>query len=159
MIKFQPTWILILVSLIISMALSSCGNTSTQSDSTNQSAQPTPTAPSSSIPSPSVPKIPAVDLGAGDTELEACSENSGNCYTLNADVSDGKVETIHFDNGGYLHIDGGELDASGDGEGDSMNSNGESDHWTFHCESCSASDSGSEDSSPEGTSDQASDNE
>lgn len=61
--------------------------------------------------------------------ISACSDNSGTCYSLTADISHhfddhGKetvaVERIHFDNGGYLDfggapIPGGGTDSKGNG--------------------------------------------
>lgn len=54
--------------------------------------------------------------------INVCSE-SGNCYDLEADISntfddDGvlhkSVDTVHFDNGGYLEFGGIELPGSGE---------------------------------------------
>lgn len=55
----------------------------------------------------------------GTYVVEACSNNSGNCYELDADVSDGEVETLYFPNGGHLDFDGAEIDEDGYATGDS----------------------------------------
>jgi hypothetical protein len=46
----------------------------------------------------------------GTYVAEVCNDYTGSCYTLDADVSDGQVETIYFPNGGHLDMDGAELD-------------------------------------------------
>lgn len=46
--------------------------------------------------------------------VEACS--SSGCYELEADVSDGVVNTIHFDNGGYREL-GADIDSDGSAYG------------------------------------------
>ncbi len=38
----------------------------------------------------------------GMETIEACSEKSGNCYYVDADISGGIIERIYFSNGGYL---------------------------------------------------------
>ncbi|MGB9808787.1 MAG: hypothetical protein ACPLSA_01915, partial [Caldanaerobacter sp.] len=38
----------------------------------------------------------------GIETIEACSWKSGNCYSVDADISGGVINTIYFDNGGYL---------------------------------------------------------
>lgn len=67
----------------------------------------------------------------GTYTVEACSQNSGNCYDLDADISDGNVDTIYFPNGGYLDVDA-ELDEDGYGEGSSYNG----DNWEINCYDC-----------------------
>ncbi len=42
----------------------------------------------------------------GTYEVEACS--SSGCYDLEADISSGELETIYFDNGGYIDDPEGE---------------------------------------------------
>jgi hypothetical protein len=46
----------------------------------------------------------------GTYAAEVCNDYTGSCYTLDADVSGGQVETIYFPNGGHLDMDGAELD-------------------------------------------------
>lgn len=48
----------------------------------------------------------------GTASVESCSIESGNCYDLEADISWGDIDTLHFDNGGYLSFGAG-LDESG----------------------------------------------
>jgi hypothetical protein len=62
----------------------------------------------------------------GTEEIEACYYGNGNCYSLEADISDGDIETLYFDNGGYISVIGG-LDSSG--EADAMDDEGND--WTF----------------------------
>lgn len=75
---------------------------------------------------------------SGTTTVEACSSNSGNCYELDADIEDGNVEVIHFSNGGYLHLDGAELDENGDASGESysLKDGYNGDEWEIHCDDC-----------------------
>src|SRR3989338_968368 len=40
----------------------------------------------------------------GTETIDACSSDSGNCYDLDADISNGQVEEIYFPNGGYLYF-------------------------------------------------------
>ncbi len=63
----------------------------------------------------------------GSDTIEACSDSSGNCYDLEADISDGCVEEIHFDNGGYLDFSSACLDENGEAE----DSDDEGNDWTF----------------------------
>lgn len=62
----------------------------------------------------------------GTYTIEACSDNSGNCYDLDADISSGDIDTIYFSNGGYLDIYGADVDSDGSASGDS-----DEDYWTF----------------------------
>ncbi len=48
----------------------------------------------------------------GTETLEACSSESGNCYDLDADISDGVIDQIYFPNGGYLYFSA-DIDESG----------------------------------------------
>lgn len=48
----------------------------------------------------------------GSETIEACSSESGNCYDLDADISDGSIEQINFPSGGYLNFSA-EFDESG----------------------------------------------
>ncbi|MDO8463416.1 MAG: hypothetical protein Q7S96_04080 [bacterium] len=68
---------------------------------------------------------------SGSTTVEACSQSSGNCYDLDADISDGEVETIYFPNGGYLELDDAELDEYGSGSGSTYD-----DEWEIQCDDC-----------------------
>jgi hypothetical protein len=38
----------------------------------------------------------------GTETIEACYEESGNCYYVDADISNGIIERIYFSNGGFL---------------------------------------------------------
>jgi len=58
--------------------------------------------------------------------IEACSFESGNCYSLDADIYNGYIETVYFDNGGYLHFYA-EIDESGYASDFDANSNS----WDF----------------------------
>jgi len=49
---------------------------------------------------------------SGTETVFACSDN-GNCYDLDADISDGYIETVYFDNGGYLSVYA-EIDSNGE---------------------------------------------
>ncbi len=64
----------------------------------------------------------------GTYTVEACSDNSGNCYTLDADISSGDIETLYFPNGGYVNI-GAEVNS--DGEADGYDDSDDGDYWTF----------------------------
>lgn len=57
--------------------------------------------------------------------VEAC--NDSGCYELEADISNGEVETIYFNNGGYRQLNA-EFDEDGDGYG--YGSDG--DEWEIH---------------------------
>jgi len=74
----------------------------------------------------------------GSYTVEACSQNSGNCYDLDADISDGVVERIYFSNGGHLDLDGAELDEYGSASGDSftVGEGYNSDTWEIQCDDC-----------------------
>ncbi|MDP3725676.1 MAG: hypothetical protein Q8R36_00585 [bacterium] len=65
----------------------------------------------------------------GTYTVEACS--SSGCYDLDADISDGTVETLYFPNGGYIYPDA-ELDEDGSGSG--YDNNGE--EWEINCYDC-----------------------
>ncbi len=70
-----------------------------------------------------------VDKPDGTYTVEACS--SSGCYDLDADISDGTVETIYFPDGGYIYPDA-ELDEDGSGYG--YDSDGE--EWEINCYDC-----------------------
>ncbi len=57
----------------------------------------------------------------GTEPIEAHSQKSGSTYTLDADISNGEVEIIHFLNGGYIYINA-DLNSDGTGEGYGSNS-------------------------------------
>lgn len=63
---------------------------------------------------------------SGTETIEACSEESGNCYDLDADIDDGSIDEIYFPNGGYLYF-GADIDS--DGEASDIDQNGEG--WDF----------------------------
>lgn len=62
----------------------------------------------------------------GQEFIEACSDDSGNCYTLVADISNGTITQIYFPNGGYLYFDA-DLDSSGEASDTDEDGNG----WDF----------------------------
>lgn len=62
----------------------------------------------------------------GTETIEACSEESGNCYYVDADISNGIIERIYFSNGGYLDFFA-EIDE--DGSAWDFDKNGNS--WDF----------------------------
>ncbi len=49
----------------------------------------------------------------GTETANACSAESGNCYDLDADISNGTIDEIYFSNGGYLYF-GADIDSNGD---------------------------------------------
>lgn len=62
----------------------------------------------------------------GTKTIDACSLESGNCYSLDADISDGVIETIYFSNGGYLYFSA-DIDESGNASDIDQNGNS----WDF----------------------------
>ncbi len=70
--------------------------------------------------------------------VEACSQDSGSCYDLDADISDGVVERIYFLNGGHLDLDGAELDENGftSGESFTVSEGYNDDTWDINCYDC-----------------------
>ena len=62
----------------------------------------------------------------GTHTIEACSDSSGNCYDVDAEISSGDIQMIYFANGGYLDIYGGDVDYDGTASGDS-----DDDYWSF----------------------------
>jgi hypothetical protein len=52
----------------------------------------------------------------GSETIEVYSQESGNYYTLDAELSNGEVESISFPNGGWIYINA-ELNSDGTGEG------------------------------------------
>lgn len=63
----------------------------------------------------------------GTETVEACSDSSGNCYDLDADISSGEIETLYFSNGGYISIYGADIESDGEASG----SDDEDNYWTF----------------------------
>lgn len=57
----------------------------------------------------------------GTEPIEAHSQKSGSTYTLDADISNGEVEIIHFPNGGYIYIN---ADLNSDGTEEWASDNG-----------------------------------
>jgi len=53
------------------------------------------------------------DYVNGSETIVACSWDSGSCYDLDADISNGYIETVYFENGGYLSIYA-EIDSDGE---------------------------------------------
>lgn len=74
----------------------------------------------------------------GTYTVEACNQNTGNCYDLDADISDGTVERIYFSNGGHLDLDGAELDEDGNASGESytVGEGYNNDTWEINCSDC-----------------------
>ncbi len=70
--------------------------------------------------------------------MEACSQDSGSCYDLDADISDGVVERIYFPNGGHLDLDGAEIDEDGYAYGESftVGEGYNDDIWEINCYDC-----------------------
>lgn len=63
---------------------------------------------------------------SGSEEIEACSAESGNCYNLDADISNGEIEEIHFPNGGHLTFSA-DIDSTGSASDSDENGN----DWDF----------------------------
>lgn len=66
------------------------------------------------------------DYLPSSTTVEACSDSSGNCYDLDADVSGGSVDRVNFDNGGYL-----DFGASIDSDGTTSSTDDDGNNWNF----------------------------
>lgn len=62
----------------------------------------------------------------GTETIEACYDGNGNCYDLEADISDGMITTIYFDNGGNL-----DFYADLDENGYASDSDKEGNGWEF----------------------------
>ncbi|MDO8743005.1 MAG: hypothetical protein Q7J30_00355 [Candidatus Azambacteria bacterium] len=66
------------------------------------------------------------DYTDGTETIDICSSESGNCYSLDADISSGTVEQIYFSNGGYLYFS---ADIDENGNASDIDQNGNS--WDF----------------------------
>jgi len=66
------------------------------------------------------------DYVDGTETIDACSSDSGNCYDLDADISNGQIEEIYFPSGGYLYFSA-DIDESGNASDFDQNGNG----WDF----------------------------
>jgi hypothetical protein len=66
------------------------------------------------------------DYMNGIQSVEACSSQSGNCYSLDAEVSGGNIHTLHFPSGGY-----GSFSADIDADGSASDSDSDGDSWDF----------------------------
>ena len=66
------------------------------------------------------------DYVDGTETIDACSYESGNCYSLDAEISSGQVEMIYFPNGGYLYFS---VDIDEGGNASDFDQNGDS--WDF----------------------------
>lgn len=66
------------------------------------------------------------DYVDGTETIDSCSSESGNCYGLDADISNGAVEQIYFNNGGYLYFSA-DIDESGNTSDIDQNGNS----WDF----------------------------
>jgi hypothetical protein len=64
----------------------------------------------------------------GTETVEACSDSG--CYSLDADISSGYIETLYFPNGGYIYPDA-EIDSDGYAEGYDYEGN----YWEFNVDS------------------------
>lgn len=62
----------------------------------------------------------------GTQEIEACSDQSNNCYDLDAYISSGKIDTLNFENGGFLKFSA-DFDENGSASDDDYRGNG----WSF----------------------------
>lgn len=65
---------------------------------------------------------------SGTEAVDACSSESGSCYTLNADIDDGEITEIHFTNGGSLRFS---AEIESDGNASDSDENGNSWDFTF----------------------------
>lgn len=63
---------------------------------------------------------------SGSETIEACSSESGNCYDLEAEISDGAIDQIYFTGGGYLYFS---ADIDSDGSASDIDQNGND--WDF----------------------------
>ena len=61
---------------------------------------------------------------SGTETIEACSDSG--CYSLDAEISGGTIETVYFPNGGYIYPD---AEISDDGSADGYGSDDR--YWTF----------------------------
>jgi len=66
------------------------------------------------------------DYVDGTETIDACSLESGNCYSLDADISSGIIEEIYFSNGGYLYFSA-DIDESGNASDIDQDGN----NWDF----------------------------
>lgn len=66
------------------------------------------------------------DYVDGTETIDACSWESGNCYSLDADISGGVIETVYFSSGGYLYLSA-DIDESGNASDIDQNGNS----WDF----------------------------
>ncbi|GIW69044.1 MAG: hypothetical protein KatS3mg100_538 [Candidatus Parcubacteria bacterium] len=66
------------------------------------------------------------DYVSGTETLDACSYESGNCYSLDAEISNGQIEMVYFPNGGYLYFSA-DIDESGNASDIDQNGNS----WDF----------------------------
>lgn len=70
----------------------------------------------------------------GTETVEACSLTSGNCYDLEADISSGSIDVIHFLNGGYQSFS---ADIEEDGSASDVDTDGNSWEFTLNMDSAS----------------------
>jgi len=63
---------------------------------------------------------------SGTETIDACSYESSNCYSLDAEISNGQVEMIYFPSGGYLYFSA-DIDESGNASDFDQNGNS----WDF----------------------------
>ncbi|MBI4708914.1 MAG: hypothetical protein HY764_01765 [Candidatus Portnoybacteria bacterium] len=70
--------------------------------------------------------------------VKACSQNSGECQDLDADIFDDVVKRIYFPNGDHLDLDGANLDENGRASGRSflIVEGYDNDIWDIQCYDC-----------------------
>ena len=66
------------------------------------------------------------DYVNGTESVEACSSESGNCYDLDADITDGAIVRVNFPNTGYL-----DFSADIDESGEASDSDKDGNNWDF----------------------------
>lgn len=66
-----------------------------------------------------------MDYMSGTETIESCSDSG--CYDLDADISNGYIETVYFPNGGYISPDAA-IDENGSAEG----YDGDDQYWEFY---------------------------
>lgn len=74
------------------------------------------------------------DYVNGTRTIDACSYESGNCYSSDALISNGKVEIIYFPNGGHLYFS-----ADIDESGNASDTDEEGNWWYFKIDADSSS--------------------
>jgi len=128
------------VLIVVALALTACSGTNGTSSasapaSAGQSSQGAPdTSDRDSGDEGTISRQEAIDEHwddikdnlAGSEDVQACSSESGNCYTLEADISSGSIDEIHFPKGGDL-----EFSAEIDSDGNASDTDDKGDSWDF----------------------------